>query len=289
MKMVKELQMGASIIAVTLSVSGCGKEPEASDPVQNETVGSASAQLLATVAVEPEHSIKFFRSDAGFVFISETGSRAWGTPLSSAPAMQGKGPADIYRSLAPNAEVPQALLDAEAQAATLKTELDYPPSDVAAHGAGPNFYDSGQQTWFAQAICPGAVKCIQGFDWIDSGWDYTTSWKSTTLIGSEGTVNVTVNAEYWKCSGGSCNWSTFLTITLAPGHYNWISGSGLFYYKGAFGGAGGGTQVSMAINDAPYQCAHCNDGSCQCGHMDAGNLCSAHSGNDPSIGCVQQP
>ena len=40
---------------------------------------------------------------------------------------------------------------------------------------------------------------------------------------------------------------------------------------------------------APLTCAHCNDGSCQCGHAGPDQLCTGHSGNDPQIGCVQQP
>ena len=36
-------------------------------------------------------------------------------------------------------------------------------------------------------------------------------------------------------------------------------------------------------------CAHCNDGSCQCGFGTPDGLCAAHGGNDPSIGCIQQP
>jgi hypothetical protein len=39
----------------------------------------------------------------------------------------------------------------------------------------------------------------------------------------------------------------------------------------------------------PQTCAHCNDGSCQCGNGNGAQLCAGHGGNDPTIGCVQQP
>jgi len=37
-----------------------------------------------------------------------------------------------------------------------------------------------------------------------------------------------------------------------------------------------------------YNCAHCNDGTCQCGSGTAAQLCAAHNGYDPTIGCVQE-
>lgn len=39
----------------------------------------------------------------------------------------------------------------------------------------------------------------------------------------------------------------------------------------------------------PTTCAHCNDGSCQCGAGTPDQLCAGHGGNNPSIGCTQQP
>jgi hypothetical protein len=53
-----------------------------------------------------------------------------------------------------------------------------------------------------------------------------------------------------------------------------------------------GNEVSHAWNldAAPsFTCAHCNDGSCQCGVNTPDGLCVGHGGNDPSIGCSQQP
>jgi hypothetical protein len=52
-----------------------------------------------------------------------------------------------------------------------------------------------------------------------------------------------------------------------------------------------GIYWSSAVHAAPppQSCAHCNDGSCQCGQGSGDQLCSGHGGNDPSIGCIQQP
>jgi hypothetical protein len=39
----------------------------------------------------------------------------------------------------------------------------------------------------------------------------------------------------------------------------------------------------------PSTCAHCNDGSCQCGNKTGGELCASHGGQDPAVGCIQEP
>ena len=48
-------------------------------------------------------------------------------------------------------------------------------------------------------------------------------------------------------------------------------------------------QLAQCLNPSPQNCAHCNDGSCQCGGQSGDQLCAGHGGNDPSIGCTQQP
>jgi hypothetical protein len=45
----------------------------------------------------------------------------------------------------------------------------------------------------------------------------------------------------------------------------------------------------LAACSQPQTCTHCNDGSCQCGIGSKDELCTGHGGNDPLIGCVQQP
>jgi hypothetical protein len=47
---------------------------------------------------------------------------------------------------------------------------------------------------------------------------------------------------------------------------------------------------AWTLNDTSARiCSHCNDGSCQCGFGTPGGLCAGHGGNDPTIGCTQQP
>ena len=57
--------------------------------------------------------------------------------------------------------------------------------------------------------------------------------------------------------------------------------------------AAGGAHIAQGYNfvlpHPIYTCAHCNDGSCQCGYGSPDELCARHGGNDPSIGCTQQP
>jgi len=285
---IKRVDLIAAMAGLTAASWGCSQAPSGDVQATDQNAVPVASTLLASVELERGHTIKFLQADAGFVFIAATGNIAGSGPRMQSPDVGGKSPVDVYRLLAPGAEVPRALVAAATRPAALSPATPYAPDDATDHGSGPRFYTSAEQTWFSQTFCSGAVKCIQGWDWIDSGWDYTTSWKSTAFIGSEGTVTIPHNALYWKCSGGSCSWSVFYTVMLPPGGWTWITGGGLFYYKSTISGAGSGTQVSMAINDAPYQCAHCNDGSCQCGYMDGNNLCSGHGGNNPSIGCTMQ-
>jgi hypothetical protein len=47
---------------------------------------------------------------------------------------------------------------------------------------------------------------------------------------------------------------------------------------------------SWTLNDTTTRvCASCNDGSCQCGAGTPDSVCAAHRGNNPSLGCTQQP
>jgi len=48
-------------------------------------------------------------------------------------------------------------------------------------------------------------------------------------------------------------------------------------------------QLEACTRPRPSTCAHCNDGSCQCGAGTPDELCANHNGNDPTIGCIQQP
>jgi hypothetical protein len=51
-----------------------------------------------------------------------------------------------------------------------------------------------------------------------------------------------------------------------------------------------GGQHAWNLNDTTtFVCASCNDGSCQCGAGTPAGLCAAHRGNNPQLGCVQQP
>ena len=72
---------------------------------------------------------------------------------------------------------------------------------------------------------------------------------------------------------------SLLSASVSPGQYHQVGyGGGSFYFRSTLTGAGGSTQVSMAIADGPYQCVTCNDGSCQCGYNLPDNLCGAHGG-----------
>jgi hypothetical protein len=281
----------AMLTALTGAAAGCAQEQRSaasSEGVVEEAVGT----LLTSIEPEPGHVIRFYEIEPGLMVATESGQ------IEKQPPLLGQREIDsyveVFESLAPDRVVPPALVAAEARREARRDQVsDSQPTDddLVVKGGGPSFYTTAEQTWFRQTFCPyGTPKCIQGWDWIDSGWDYTTDWKTTAFVGSEGSVAAPHIAYWWKCSGGSCWWETLNYGYVSPGWYHWITGSGgWFYFKSTLTGAGGGTQVSMAIADGPYQCVHCFDGSCQCGYNVPDNLCAGHNGPDYSIGCIAQP
>ena len=53
---------------------------------------------------------------------------------------------------------------------------------------------------------------------------------------------------------------------------------------------GSNVSHSWNLNEGPSNtCAACNDGSCQCGFGTSDSLCANHGGNNPTLGCSQQP
>lgn len=129
-----------------------------------------------------------------------------------------------------------------------------PPERSMGKGAGPHFYNDGEQAWFRNTFCNGAQNCVQGWDWAyaTSHWQ-VNSGTGYAMVGSEGHANATFTNYWWECSWGGifagwfCTWMEFWQGIVLPGH--WISvgvnGNGN-YIQWSLAGAGGGTQVSVA-------------------------------------------
>jgi hypothetical protein len=280
---------------VLAGAAGCQAAPAATDeqPGVHEASGVERAQsgvLVASLTLEEGHEVRFYEAAPGLLSASESGRIDVHVPAIK-EEMKGQSFVEIYRALAPSAAIPQALLDAESRRVQARAEPRFSvlPADVEGFGRGPSFYDSYQQAWFKSTFCNGASKCVQGWDWADSGWDYADYWQTTSMVGSEGQSAAPFNGYYWKCSGSSCWWQPFFTDYVSPGYWDQrtTSNSSNFYFKSNLSGAGGGTQVSLSVQ-LRYDCAFCNDNSCQCGYVTRDTLCSGHWGVNYSVGCTVQ-
>jgi hypothetical protein len=283
--------------ALAGAVAGCALSPVEQDepaaPSPDGVVEDPIGTLVASINFETGHVVRIYEVEPGIMVATESGKIEAQPPrLAQAEIVSY---VDLFETLAPDQAVPMALLDAEARREATRAESgrsETPDEALPTKGAGPSFYTTAEQTWFRSTFCPwGTPKCFQFWDGIDSGWDYTTSWKSTVMVGSEGSVAAPHITYWWKCSFGSCWWEPLSSANVSPGSYHWVSSDNgtKFYFKATLDGAGGGTQVSMAISNGPYTCAVCNDGACQCGYNIPDNLCSSHNGVDPAYGCIVQP
>lgn len=280
------------VVALTCTVAGCAQSPDRSaQTLATGVVEETGSALIASLDLEPGHVIRFYDAEPGLL-ATESGEIEKQSPLLAHLKMDSF--VEAFKAVAPDQPVPPALLAADARRTGLRAQVSsspIPADGLLSKGDGPSFYTAAEQTWFRQTFCPfGTPKCIQGWDWIDSGADHTTDWHTTAMVGSEGLVPAPHSAFWWKCSGSSCWWEPLLSANVSPGWYHGMTGSGgLFYFRSTLTGAGGSTQVSMAITDGPYRCVHCNDGSCQCGYNIPDNLCGGHGGPNFSVGCIVQP
>jgi hypothetical protein len=113
---------------------------------------------------------------------------------------------------------------------------------------------SGEQAWFNATFCNGAHICVQGWDWATSGNIWYGSYEVVTMVGSEGTTNAALQLYQWESgwslfTGSWGYWVEFYNAVNVPGH--WISvnvnGATAGNTYASLSGAGGGTQISMAV------------------------------------------
>jgi hypothetical protein len=185
-------------------------------------------------------------------------------------ALRGRALGSIYSELS-KLPVPPAVLRAGSQKMEAPSaRAPQPPQVLKVHGMGPARPTASEappahaghvlpatpaeQTWFNAIFCNGAHICVQAWDWATSGNIWYGSYEVITMVGSEGTTNASLVLynwdSGWSLSTGSWGyWVEFYNAINVPGH--WISvnvnGATAGNTYASLSGAGGGTQVSMAV------------------------------------------
>ena len=144
----------------------------------------ASFHLLTKLRLENGNTIEMYEPKAGHVVMAEEGAYP-NAPVSRTHALDGLSPVEIYRVLAPNREVPAALIDAHARTVALSAYASTLPHAKArvTQSAMPAPDLSGMQTesapcpalWFQQTFCGNA-------DWMLC---LTNHWNGAYAQGSD--------------------------------------------------------------------------------------------------------
>lgn len=97
-----------------------------SPPAHGET-----ANLIASIELEPEHVVEFYEPEPGVVWMTQSGADGQ-TPVELMRDDRTETAIDVYRRLAPGAEVPGALLAAQERAVELASSatVEPPPSEL---------------------------------------------------------------------------------------------------------------------------------------------------------------
>jgi hypothetical protein len=243
----------ASCLSLSAAAVGCDAAP----PSTNAAPGADGATVLASLALEDGHTVQFLEVAPGETLTSESGIYGVHTPVITAE-MRGRSASDLYRALTPpQTPVPAALVAADERAARLAKRVDDETRGTveSARGAGPEFYDDGEQQWFRDTQCNGAQACAQGWDWATISSNRKLGGASAIgMVGREGHQNGAMDTYRMetRCSGFLCTsqtswWDLKLHQVVVPGH--WVSNSSSNtdnYYRWELTGAGGDTQVSLA-------------------------------------------
>jgi hypothetical protein len=122
------------------------------------------------------------------------------------------------------------------------------------HAAHPLPETTSEQQWFNATFCNGAHICVQGWDWATSGNIWYGSYEVVTMVGGEGTTNASLLLYNWESgwslfTGSWGYWVEFYNAVNVPGHWISVNVSGATAGNtyASLSGAGGGTQVSMAV------------------------------------------
>lgn len=180
-------------------------------------------------------------------------------------ALRGRTSSSIYSELS-RLPAPPALLRAASR--TMEpppARAPKPPQVLKAQGMGaaeappvPAGHvlpaTPSEQAWFNATFCNGAHICVQAWDWATSGNIWYGSYEVVTMVGSEGTTNASLILYYWDSgwslfTGSWGYWVEFYNAINVPGYYISVNVNGATAGNtyASLSGAGGGTQVSMAV------------------------------------------
>jgi hypothetical protein len=232
---------------------GCDAAP----PSKSDSPVASGTTLLAALTLEKDHTVQFFEAGPGETVTVESGISGVHAPVLTAE-MRGRSTSDLYRALTPpQTTVPAALVAADERAAALAQHVaDEKLGPVeTARGAGPAFYDDGEQQSFRDNYCNGAQGCAQGWDWatIKTNGKISNAY-AITFVGSEGHQNASfdVYALKTRCSGFICTsqttwWDPQYHAVVVPGHFVAVNSNNYNNYLfWSLTGAGTDTQVSLA-------------------------------------------
>jgi hypothetical protein len=230
------------------------------------------ARSLSSIHIEEGHDIVFEESPSGMFIVTEN-ARIFQKPLLGETF--GRSLADMYRMVQPNGKVPDSLVSADDRLAARRSEpvsapLPDPPL-VPGAGRGPKLYNAGEQAWFKQTFCHDSadplslLQCVQGWDWITSGWQLGAIFAGETMVGSEGSP-ASLDLYWWN----GHNEVKFSNYTVYPGTYTWyyVPYYQPFWWHVNLSGAGANTQVSQDIrtcgNGGEWACSRNCGGSISC-------------------------
>jgi len=271
------LQRLLSSVLLILSTSICfdvGTSYAEPDTKPSVPLGDAQkAKVLASIEMENGHIVVFREFARGGLIVTET-AKIFQTPLLG-HAVFGKSMAEIHQLIRPKDKVPDSLIAADTQLSNLKSKpapVRVPaPSQVPGTGRGPRLYNAGEQDWFKQTFCHDSgdplslLECIQGWDWITSGWQRGAIFATESFVGSEG-VTANLRVYYWNGSSEV----QLAADSVAPGQYVWhyINYYQPFWLHLDLAGAGDSTQVSQDIrtcgNGGQWACSRNCEGTISC-------------------------
>lgn len=142
--------------ACLAAAAGCGAA--STDSPIGQAPPDKSGTLLASVTTQAGHTVDFRELESGSLAVSET------CGIDETPVLKSLGAArslvDIYRLVQPNAEAPQALVDAVGRLNALRAKappasLAPPPAAELVRGPVAHPETQAQQTWFKETYCTG--------------------------------------------------------------------------------------------------------------------------------------
>lgn len=217
--------MGFLASAALISVSGA-------EPNRAGQDRSALKQPipLASITLENGNTLAFYEPAPGRLFVSELGMVP-NEPLHKRMAVSERLPVDLFRSVAPGASVPQALIDAQERLLASGAVSPLPPAtpgakmDRAAASQAPAA--AGSSTLQTDELCPAEWYrenfCGEG-DWqicwtngTGGSWFtyYGLSYAYTAACSYYGDVVLT--AQYYENE----YWYTYGSWTVTEGRYQW--------------------------------------------------------------------